>query len=164
MKIKLLFILFTALFVGCKVVKKTNSEEANADGKEIKFEVLLNHRQSAVTKAEELVITNQKDFEKEWKRIFSNLDFDLEKPSIDFNEKNLAVICLGEISKGGHDLTVEKITQKGITLNWALTHSSPGKNCMSIMVIEQPVWFVSFEKGNYEKYNFKILNKVVDCE
>jgi hypothetical protein len=163
MKLKYLLTLCSIIFLSCNATKKTNGD-SKSEEKEIKFEILLAQRQTAISKAEEIIIDNQKDFDKEWKRIFSNLDFDMEKPNIDFNEKNLAIICLGEIPKGGHGLIIDKIQQKGNTLNWFITKTAPGKNCMSIMVIEQPVWFISFEKGNYDKSNFKVTNQSVDCE
>lgn len=174
MKISMILLLSLILFTeSCTCSKKLEDsgkkdksvgKETRLASEELKWQILVTNRQCAMTEAYQKVVFTPKEFDASWDKISLNMDLFADKPIIDFDKKMVLFIAFGEINNGGHDLEINSIKEEGEVYKVNITHTVPGKNCMSSMAIEFPFWVFAVDKGKASKADFGISKKEKDCE
>jgi protease stability complex PrcB-like protein len=108
------------------------------------------------------VISNQTDYNDAWGAAFSRF-FDKQKPArIDFENKMILLVTMGEKTSGGYTIKIDSIKEDEKTLVVTILETSPGKGCMNTSVMTYPYQIIELKKSKKEVV-FKTIEKIYNC-
>jgi hypothetical protein len=85
-----------------------------------------------------------------------------KESSIDFTQKTALVVSMGQRMTGGYSIEIKSITEKTNKVHVAVEFISPGKNCITIQVVNYPSQIILIPATKKEIV-WEITNKTVDC-
>jgi len=98
----------------------------------------------------EKLVTNEDDWKDVWEDIYSGSSFQPTIPDINFMEKDLVAIFLGERRNGGYHVQIDKIRflEEGTSKDLKISYHEdvPGKDCFVPAVLTYPGLVVSIPK------------------
>lgn len=106
------------------------------------IERLLSQQHSGLQERTELAIADRATLERTWLAIHGGVAGNAA-PAVDFAQRTVIVVGLGERSSGGHAVRVDTVAREGDTTVVRYTASAPGAGCMTTQAITSPVEVVS---------------------
>jgi hypothetical protein len=82
--------------------------------------------------------------------------------TIDFSQKTALVVSMGQRMTGGYTIETKNITEKKDKIYVMLEFISPGKNCITIQVVNYPTQVILIPATKKEIV-WEITNKTQDC-
>jgi len=79
----------------------------------------------------------------EWNRIFGNSGID---PDIDFNEKTVIAIVMGQKTSGGYSVTLKQLEVEEGEIKFMVEEAVPGENCLVTQALTNPYQIVAIGK------------------
>ena len=79
----------------------------------------------------------------EWNRIFGNSGID---PEIDFNEKTVVAVVMGQKSSGGYSVSLKQLEVKEDKIEFMVEEISPGENCFVTQSLTNPYQIIAIDK------------------
>ena len=144
--------------------KTEDKTSETAGGTLMKWAKLESGTQSSMKDRSLLLISNKAKFDELWKIAFAN-DLAPQKPNVDFAKNSVVTLFLGEVTSGGHSITLLSI-KSSIDGEFEISaqHTKPGRGCMTASVIEYPYFLALTDKPISGKANLKISTKETKCE
>ena len=119
---------------------------------------------SGLTKPEQLVIKDAKEWREVWERIHCKVISPVPPlPEIDFTKEMLVVVALGTRPTGGYGIFVDRAVDKNNRREITVGKQTPGKNCFTTQALTQPVDIVRLPKTDLP-VSFKETEVVRDCK
>lgn len=110
-----------------------------------------------------MLILDQIAWQALWEQVGSNQIPPPALPEVNFDEKALVALFMGDRGSGGYGQSIKKMEMENGRLVVRLIHGSPGKNCISTMAIVQPYTIVAIDKKYAKDPSFAIEKVVRDC-
>ena len=148
--------LFILLF-SCKPTE--NSSDHN---KPLLFIELNAGKNGDFTQKVNRVISNQNDFNEVWDKAFSNFTDKEKTPEIDFKNKLILLVTMGQKNSGGYTIKIDQLTETQDNITVTILETSPGKSCVTSEVLTFPYQIVEIDKTT-KKLVFETKEKVYDC-
>ena len=167
---RLLAIVLITLLFSCKASEKEILTGVQEKGKAlleknnpIVFTEVKNGENSDFIKAENLIITSQKDMDLTWMKMFGKYPKKPPIPMIDFEIKQLLLVAMGEQANGGYSIKVTAIvkTAKGIVIT--IEDAKPGKSCNNTSAITYPFQLIEMPKTE-KGITFARISKISACK
>lgn len=105
------------------------------------IERLLSQPNSALQESMELVVRDRAALERVWANIHG--DVPGPPPAVDFAQRTVIVVALGERATGGHAVRVDAVAAQNGGAVVRYTATSPGQGCMTTQMITSPIEVVS---------------------
>jgi hypothetical protein len=100
---------------------------------------------NALEQPEELVIRDQLELERFWRRLWATVDQPPKTPYVDFKKEAVVVIVMGQRPTGGYSIRANHIQRTGGRLRVIYSTSSPGRGCITTQSFETPVAILRFQ-------------------
>jgi PrcB C-terminal len=97
-----------------------------------------------------------------WAELWSELGVG-ERPEVDFTRDMVIVVAAGQRPTGGHEITVDQVTQSDGNLTISVLETSPGPNCMTTASLTQPVDVVIVPAVKTKSWSFLEQKDVRGC-
>lgn len=159
----------TFLF-SCKAAENTSTSEEstkdtinNTNVVNVEFNVIKSGTNGGFTKKYNEVITSNEDFQKTWDRAFINMTEKSPLPEIDFENKMLILVTMGEQNSGGHKIEVSGVNVAPDGVGISILETKPGKKCMSTSAMTYPYQIVEISKSD-KKVGFFTKEHFSACE
>jgi hypothetical protein len=117
----------------------TVSENTSRPATQGTFEVLKQHGYGGRESASNVVVTSQQQLDELYKEL--NLG---EAPKVDFSERNVVALFMGQKSSGGHSIGIKEVNVAGNTATVQIVTASPQGN--ATMALTQPYCIASITK------------------
>lgn len=85
-----------------------------------------------------------------------------QENTIDFSQKTALIISMGQRMTGGYTIETKSITEKKDKIYVSLDFIAPGKNCITIQVVNYPTQILLIPATKKEIV-WEITNKTQDC-
>ena len=168
--IVILSVIVGAVLFGCKTQKQTTgtttkpaNEQNNMKENPPKWSLLREGALGSSETAQQIVIKSADEWAKMWKETNQNFEPMPPLPVVDFSKDWVIGCMMGMKSSGGYNAKIKEITVSGDVLKVTVTHTSPGKNCMSIDMITLPYSFYIVEHYKQSKTDFEVVSVSKDC-
>jgi hypothetical protein len=92
----------------------------------VPFTRLTHIHGNGFTKPGQFMVRNRVEWHRTWLKVQEGRTPYTPLPEIDFNKYMLLVVTRGEITVGGHPITIEKITEGGKALHVSVLRETPG--------------------------------------
>lgn len=168
---RLLAIAFIPLLFSCNVCKKGKNTEAQAQNKEIiketadavQFTEIKSGENSSYKKAQNTVISTQKEMDLAWGEMFAAYSRKPPIPMMDFEKSQFLLITMGEQANGGYSAKVKSIvkTPKGMVVT--IEDAKPGKTCNTTSALTYPFQLIEMPKTD-QALSYVRVAKVNECE
>lgn len=156
MKYFIFLLVGIGLTVGCNGTKKA--------AKSMTCTPVTTGASSGIHESRVQLVTHADEWESLWKEINADRDTYPPQMTVNFEEKILVAAFRGDCANGGYGLSIQAVNAKKKALQVNLLYTSPGKNCMSSMMITQPYEIVAIDRVSSKSIQVKVNDKVVDCE
>jgi len=167
---RLLAIVLITLLFSCKASKqeklvgsKDKGQESTEEISQIVFTEVKSGENSDFIKAENLVITTQKDMDLTWMKMFGKYPRKPPIPMIDFDTKQLLLLAMGEQPNGGYTIKVKSIAQTIKGLLVTIEDTKPGKACNNTSALIYPFQLIEIPKTEME-ITFTRVSKINACK
>lgn len=150
--------------------EKTDCDEGGSSGIggprpiPVEWEEVASGEYCGVGQEQSLLITDQASWEALWEQIGSIQSPPPKIPKVDFTEKALVALFMGERNTGGFSQQIEYMQLKNESLKVSIIHALPGKNCMVTEALTQPYLVVSIGKDYAVDPFFSVMNIGRDCD
>lgn len=133
-------------------------------GKALTSTTLNQGNSSAIHESRVQLISTAADWEALWAEMNAHREPVEELPKVNFEEKMLVAAFRGDCGSGGYGLEIQSVegTKKALKVN--VLYTTPGKNCMSTMMITQPYEIVTIDRVTSKAIQVNVEDKVIDCE
>jgi hypothetical protein len=98
-----------------------------------------------------------------WAAFWSELGVG-DRPDVDFTRDLILAVAAGQQSSGGHEIAVDKVSQRDGELIIEVVETSPGPNCMTTASLTQPVDVVIAPVVNVRRWSFVERTDVRGCK
>ena len=88
---------------------------------------------------------------------------EISNQEIDFDEKSVIVLSLGEKPTGGYSIEIEEITEKDDLIKISAIEKYPGEGCMVTQVISYPKKEVVIPKTDKEEIKVTYRKEAISC-
>ncbi len=105
------------------------------------------------------IITSTEQWSDLWTEMFPTEQI---ASAIDFDDSILLAVFMGRKGSGGNGITIEKIIENSQSIDVFSREISPGKNCVTASVINNPYHIVQIKKSE-KKVNFIFEQGIRDC-
>lgn len=126
---------------------------------EISFESVARGFYSGHEQDEYYRITDNKEWQKIWKKTYSNVSPEPILPEIDFEKDMILAVFAGEFSSGGHSIEIGSIQEYERDVQVSIKLESPSISCSTTAALTQPFDIVKIEKTDKE---IRFINKNVE--
>lgn len=109
------------------------------------------------------VINSKAFFEVEWKQVHKNRNPLPEMPEVDFRERTVLLVMLGQKPSGGYTIDDLKLFTDNESMLLTYNEKEPGSNCGTIAVLTRPYKFISIPAQDKEIKIIKEGVVKVDC-
>lgn len=148
----------TILFVAC-TPKANNGGDSNNNGPDngdrTPFQTLANEPYSGIDAKQNVVITDDKAWDRLWDETYKIMDPKPAMPNVNFASETVIGVYLGMKSSGGYGIEVSKIIDTGKEYQVYIKEISPQKGAMSTMALTQPFHLIKFENPENKKIVFR---------
>src|SRR4030095_5078565 len=152
-----LFSITAAVFLfSCNSSNKSGSEN-------IKFDSLAHGTYSSIEGKRQVVIRNEKEYQKLWDEVYKDLDQVPRIPDVDMNKYTVIAVFMGSKPSGGYDIKINKVSTNGDKILVQVNEISPGKNCMVTDALTRPYDFVRIPKTD-KAAEFKTSSVTKECQ
>ena len=128
----------------------------------VEFSTIAKEFYSGLNKKENLVISNQKDWEKIWGKIYS-IRFPQPKcPKVDFKKEIIIGLFAGEFYSGGYNIEATEVKKTMHSLEIKVKFVSPGPSCRVTSALSQPLHLIKIRKTK-KKIVFEQTNQITNC-
>lgn len=166
---RILIFMFLIMLFSCKSTENTNKNAPTNDIKEIigkkisitSTELSTGTNSAFVTKTNQTIL-DKEEFKKVWDIAFANFMNKKSLPEIDFENKMVLLVAMGEHNSGGYTIKINKIEEFDENIVVTIGEKKPGKTCMTTSVMTYPYQIVSLKKSEKEVI-FKTIEKVYEC-
>lgn len=110
------------------------------------IERLLAQQQSGLQAPVELVVRDRAALERAWADVHRDVP-SAPVPAVDFAQRMVLVVGLGERTTGGHTVRIDAVAAEGAGAVVRYTATAPGEGCMTTQVITSPVEVVSVPRA-----------------
>ena len=86
-----------------------------------------------------------------------------QRPAVDFTRDLVVAVAAGQQSSGGHEISVQKVSESNGELVIEVVETSPGPNCMTTAALTQPVDVIVFPGVNARSWSFVERREVRGC-
>ena len=134
---------------------------------EISFTTIASENYSGVTKKKNIIISNQKDFEKIWAECYSIKIPQPKAPQINFEEESVLIAFAGEFSTGGYKVELANINKKRRSMNVDVINTAPGADCNVTSAMTQPFHMIKMKKKYFKKVenmNWHLKEEIANCK
>lgn len=138
-----------ALFAGC-------TSAGNGSETAVEFEVLETPNYSPPADRSMDVVRS----EQEWQELWA--DSDAEPPAVDFEQKTVLAVHMGEQSTGGHAIGVTKVTVVDGTVVVDVEAVSPGEGCFVTQALTRPYQMVTISATD-RPVAFNVVEETRQC-
>ncbi len=145
------------LFVAC-TPKTNNGGDTNGNtdnGDRTPYQTLANEAYSGVETKQNVVITDDKAWDKLWDDTYKIMDPKPDMPNVNFANETVVGVYLGMKSSGGYGIEVSKIIDTGKEYQVYIKETAPAKGMMSTMALTQPFHLIKFENPENKKIVFR---------
>jgi hypothetical protein len=97
-----------------------------------------------------------------WAEFWSELGAG-DRPAVDFTRDLVVAVAAGQQASGGHEIAVDKVSQRNGELIIEVVETLPGPNCMTTAVLTQPVDVVVVPAVNARGWSFVERQDVRGC-
>lgn len=130
----------------------------------IKWEEVASGAYCGISEEKRMLIKDQNAWQALWEQVGSNRIPAPELPEVNFEEKALVALFMGDRNNGGYGQSIDRIEVEKERLVVRLVHSSPGKNCITTSAIVQPYTIVAVDKKYATDASFVKEKVVRDCD
>jgi hypothetical protein len=133
---------------------------------EISFTTIASENYSGVTEEKNIIISNQKDFEKIWVECYSIQIPQPKAPKINFEEECVLIAFAGEFSTGGYKVELANINKKRRSMNVDVIITAPGADCNVTSAMTQPFHMIKMKKKYFKKVenmNWHLKEEIANC-
>jgi len=109
------------------------------------------------------IITNQNEYNAAWTAAFSRFSDQPKPAQIDFKNKLILLVTMGEKNSGGYSIKIDSIVENEKTIVVTILETSPGKSCTTTSVMTYPYQMVEL-KSSTKEVVFKTIEKSFDCK
>lgn len=107
------------------------------------------------------VIKNKEEWQSLWDLVHTHVTPKPDLPEVDFSERMIVAVFLGEQPNGGFDITITDLVKNGKKLTAKLTEVSPGSSCAVTTALTQPYHIIVTDK--VRKVKFKVKREIREC-
>ena len=118
---------------------------------EISFSTIAAGNYSGISKKKNVIISNQKDFEKIWSECYSIQIPQPKAPQINFEKECVLIAFSGEFSSGGYKVELANINKKRRSMNVDVINTAPGADCNVTSAMTQPFHMIKMQKKYFKK-------------
>ena len=160
-----LFFIMIALSLTNEGIYLKREKKSPLCGK-ISFTTIATENYSGVAKKKNLIISNQKDFEKIWAECYSIQIPKPKAPQINFDDEIVLVAFAGECSSGGYKVEFTNIKKKKRTINLTIINTTPGADCNVTSALTQPFHMIKMKapKNSIKEIKFREIEEATHCE
>ncbi len=108
------------------------------------------------------VIRDEASWRALWTKLHANMTPEPARPAVDFSKEMLVVAAMGSRGHGGYRVTIDAASMKDGVLTVNVTETSPGANCMNVMMMTAPVTIARLPASSGE-VKFDVVRKTVPC-
>jgi hypothetical protein len=113
---------------------------------------------TGISEARRLVIRDANAWDQFWSELAVG-----DRPAVDFTRDVVVVVAAGQRSSGGHEIAVDRVTQKDGELSVEVVERTPGPNCMTTASLTQPVDVVVVPGSDIRGWSFVERKEVRGC-
>ena len=154
----ILFLFLTSTLFSCK-----SSKENKSKATPIVFSEIQTGKNSSYTKYTTKEIVNIKELSAVWINLFTKYDRKPPVPTIDFDNKMLVVIALGERNTGGYSIQVNSILETKNEIKINVSENKPGPTCLTSSVMVYPFQLIEIPK-TAKKITFTKAVDIHECD
>ena len=155
------FILVTSFLFSCKTTQTISSVATTPQL--IPFVELSTGINGDFSKKKNTIITNQKEYNTAWAAAFSRFSDQPKPAQIDFKNKIILLVTMGEKNSGGYTIKIDSIEENEKNIIVTILETSPGKGCITTSMMTYPYQMVEVKNSNKEVI-FKTIEKTFDCK
>ncbi|MFN0204287.1 MAG: protease complex subunit PrcB family protein [Bacteroidia bacterium] len=120
---------------------------------------------SGVETAQQIVIKTEAAWEKAWKEAYGRQMPAPACPELDFTKQYVLACYAGMGANAGYGMEIQSVNVVEKKLKVSITHTKPGKGCMSAEMVVYPFVFLGVENAqNYQAIDFEVNKAVKDCQ
>jgi hypothetical protein len=127
----------------------------------VPFTRLTNVHGNGFTKAGQFMVRNRVEWHRTWLKVQEGRTPYTPLPEIDFTKYMVLVVTRGEITAGGHPITIEKITERDKALHVSVLRETPG-TCYVSEGYTYPTDAVLIGKTN-KQIRWSYRDEIYDC-
>ena len=116
---------------------------------------------SGFTEPTRTVIRDETAWREAWTTLWRFTSFSPSLPDVDFSRDMVVIVALGSQSSSGYSATIESATERGDALAIAVSGTSPGRGCVTLTVITNPVDVVRLPR--HSAVSFVERRQTRDC-
>ena len=162
----ILLIFFTSVITvlsSCNANKSTVKTATESNSQVIDFRELNTGTNSGFSEKTNEAIYNQIEYNNAWERAFSKY-FQKPKPQkIDFENKQLILVAMGERNSGGYKIRVKSVEESETNIIVIIEETKPGNSCLTTSVMTYPYQIIEIKKIP-KKLIFQTEEKIIDCK
>jgi hypothetical protein len=145
-----------AVMVGVILVAGCTASDEPTSKTLVEFEELATPGYNAPAEASRQVIRSQEQWQELWQ------DADREPPSIDFDQRSVIAVHMGEQSTGGYSIDVESVRSFDGNIVVDVREVSPGRDCIVTQALTRPYQMVSIS-ATERPVKFNVTKETRDC-
>jgi hypothetical protein len=97
-----------------------------------------------------------------WSQFWSELGVG-DRPAVDFRRDVVVVAAAGQRQTGGHEIAIDRVTQRDGELIVEVVETAPGPNCMTTASLTQPVDVVIVPASEARSWSFLERKDIRGC-
>lgn len=154
----ILSLFFTAILFSCK-----SSKEIKLKVSPIVFSEIQTGKNSNYSEFTTKEILNIKELSDVWVNLFAKYDRKPPIPLIDFENKMLIALALGERNSGGYSIQVNSILETKNNININVSENKPGSTCMTSSVMVYPFQLIEIPR-TAKRITFTKTVNINECD
>ncbi|MBL7817953.1 MAG: hypothetical protein JNL70_23290 [Saprospiraceae bacterium] len=155
-------LILSSLFINLSCTNSNSQPASEVKESKMKWSLIHAGNQCGVEDAKQVLIKSQEEFDDIWQLCFQNMPAPIAKPTIDFSKEWVIGYFSGS-SKGGQTYNLDDIGSTANGIKVAITHSKPGKNCVTVASIDMHYVLARVDHFRPDKVEYALTEKTVDC-
>lgn len=98
---------------------------------------------SGIPERQRLVIDDMESWAAFWTRLHADISPEPPAPIVNFDDRVVIAVAMGQRATGGYAIRIEEITQVGDVLRVVVLETSPGPSCLTTQAFSAPATAVS---------------------
>ena len=165
---RLLIIAALTVLISCKNTETTATVDNskipnNNDVVNIEFSVIKSGTNGGFTTKHNEVITSNEEFRKVWDRALLNMMDKDPLPEIDFENKMIILVAMGQQTSGGHKIEVVGVQNATDGVGITILEFKPGKKCITTDALAFPFQLIEIAKSE-KQVTFITKEQFSTCE